>query len=298
MLFSTCGLHGAYRRAELLEECGRRRLDNAIRSGRLRPLWTGVVVDGCRFLDVRTRAAAALLTIGPHAVLCGPTAAMLHGCTAITSADVHVLVPYDHGPRSRSGLIVHHSCYYSAEVTTVDELRVLSLPQVIADLLCTARPADALAVADEALRRAEPRAEELRAAVERRLRARPDPRGTVRGAGLWEFASPAAESPPESWLRLLILELGFPLPEVNFSLLSPTGAEVFRLDLAWPNLRIALEYDGYAVHAGREEEDAARREDLRRRGWIVINVMADDLADPSRMAAKLRAAFAERGYTW
>jgi hypothetical protein len=181
------------------------------------------LVDGCRFLDVRTRAA--LLAIGPDAILCGPTAAILHGCTAIASADTHVLVPYDRGPRSRPGLVVHHSCFYAAQVTTIDQLRVSSLPQVIADLLCTARAADALPIADEALRRAEPNSDELRAAVTQRLRVRPDPRGTVRGAGLWNLASPAAESPPESWLRLLIVELGFPLPEVNFALLTPTGKE-------------------------------------------------------------------------
>lgn len=57
---------------------------------------------------------------------------------------------------------------------------------------------------------------------------------------------------------MLIIERGFPLPEANFSLLSPAGKEIYRLDLAWPSLRIALEYDGH----------------------------------------ELRAAFARRGYTW
>ena len=97
---------------------------------------------------------------------------------------------------------------------------------------------------------------------------------------------------------MLIIERGFPLPEVNFSLRSPAGREVYRLDLAWPGLRIAVEYDGHAVHAGREEEDAAREEDLRRRGWIVVRARAADLADPTRLLAELRAAFAQRGYTW
>ncbi len=112
-------------------------------------------------------------------------------------------------------------------------------------------------------------------------------------------ASPRAESPPESWTRLLLIEQGFPLPEVNFSILSPVGRELYRLDLAWPLLRIAVEYDGHAVHAGREEQDEARDEDLRRRGWIVVHVRAADLAEPSRdVLAELRAAFARRGYTW
>ena len=97
---------------------------------------------------------------------------------------------------------------------------------------------------------------------------------------------------------MLIIELGFPLPEVNFVLLSPAGRELYRLDLAWPQLRIALEYDGHAAHAGREEHDAAREDDLRRRGWILVRARAEDLADPFRLRNELRAAFTSRGYTW
>jgi hypothetical protein len=298
VFLSVPGLHGAHRRAHLVEQCGKRAVENAVRSGLLRPLWTGVVVEAGSELDTRTRAAAALLTAGEDAVLCGPTAAVLHGSTAIASAKTHVVVPYGRGTRSRSGLVVHHGCFFAGQTVELDGLRVLSWPHVLADLVCTARPSDALAVADEALRLARPQCEELRAAVVRRIGARPDPRGTVRGAALWELASPLAESPPESWVRSLIIERGFPLPEVNFSLLSPAGRELYRLDLAWPALRIALEYDGHAVHTGREEEDAAREDDLRRRGWIVVHAKAVDLAEPTRLLAELRSAFARRGYTW
>jgi hypothetical protein len=292
------GLHGAHRRAALIGAIGRHQLANAIRVDAVRPLWTGVLVETRRLLDPRTRAAAALLTVGPEAVLCGPTAAVLHGCTALRDTDVHVLVPYQRRPRNRPGLVVHHSCFFADQVVEADGLRMLSLPQVVADLLCLARPSDALAVGDETLRMAEPRCDEFRRAVEARLRMRPDPRGTVRAAGLWDLASPRAESAPESWVRMLLIEQGFPLPEPNHALLTPGGRELYRLDLAWPQLRIALEYDGRAAHAGREEHDAAREEDLRRLGWIVVRARAADLADPSRLLTELRAAFAARGYTW
>ena len=298
MPFSTSGLHGAYRRADLLRECGRRHLDHALRAGVLRPLWCGVVVDAERELDVRTRAAAALLTTNRDAVICGPTAAVLNGCTAVSSPDIHVLVPYSRNPKSRPGLVVHHGSFYRDQVIVLDGLRVLSLCQVIADLLCLARPADALAVGDEALHRAGPSCDDFRRAVADRIRARPDPRGTVRGAFLWELASPRAESAAESWTRMLLIEKGLPLPEVNFCILSPAGRELYRLDLAWPSLRIAVEYDGHAVHQGREEQDAEREDDLRRRGWIVVRARAADLADPTRFLAELRGAFARRGYNW
>ena len=298
MLLPNIGLHGAYLRKDLVRAIGRHQLSNALRTDVVRPLWTGVVVEKPRLLEPWTRAAAALLSVGPAAVLCGPTAAVLHGCTALEPADVHVLVPYQCKPRNRPGLVVHHSCFYAEQLVEVDGLRMLTLEQTVADLLCTARTADALAVGDETLRRAGSRCEEFRRAVVARLRARPDPRGTVRGAGLWDLASPHAESAPESWVRMLLIELGFPLPEVNFALLSPAGCALYRLDLAWPQLRIALEYDGHAAHAGNEERDAAREDDLRRRGWIIVRARAADLTDPTRITTELRAAFATRGYTW
>jgi hypothetical protein len=298
MLLPDIGLHGAYRRTALIRAFGRHQLANALRIDAVRPLWTGVVVETRRLLDPRTRAAAALLTVGAEGVLCGPTAAVLHDCTAVEAVDVHVLVPYQRRPRNRPGLVVHHSCFFADQVVEVDGLRVLSLPQVVADMLCLARPSDALALADETLRMAEPRCDEFRVAVECRLRVRPDPRGTVRAAGIWDLASPRAESAPESWVRMLLIELGFPLPEPNFALRTPAGRELYRLDLAWPQLRIALEYDGQAAHAGREDEDAAREDDLRRLGWIVVRARAADLADPARITTELRAAFAARGYTW
>ena len=298
MPFSTPSLHGAFRRSDLVAECGKHAVESAVGRGLLRPLWTGVLVEGARALDVRTRAAAALLTTGADAVVCGPTAAALHGSAAIPAVETHVVVPYGRGTRSRSGLVVHHAGFYGKQIVELDGLRVLSWPQVIADLCCTARPADVLALTDEALRLSMPRSEELRTEVRRRIRARLDPRGTVRGADLLELASARAESPPESWLRMLLVEREFPLAEVNFSVSSPAGRQLYRLDLAWPSLRIAVEYDGYAVHTGREEQDAAREDDLRRRGWIVVRATAADLSDPTRLLAELRAAFARRGYTW
>jgi hypothetical protein len=145
MLLPDIGLHGAYLRKEFVRAVGRHQLANALRTDVVRPLWTGVVVEAARLLDPQTRSAAALLSVGPAAVLCGPTAAVLHGCTALEPADVHVLVPYRCKPRNRPGLVVHHSCYFAEQVVDLDGLRALALEQTIADLLCTARAADALA---------------------------------------------------------------------------------------------------------------------------------------------------------
>lgn len=293
------GLHGAYLQRDLIAEVGRYRVRAAVRSGSLVRVWHRVLVEAERAVQVHTRAAAALLLHGPRSVIAGPTAAWLHGCTAVEPADVHVMVPYGHHSRTRPGLVVHNGSLPVSDVVEIHDLRVLDMARVACDLLCTARPRDAIAVADQMLA-AQPRGwrEEFRLRVGQRLKQRQDPRGTRRGARLLDLATGRAESPPESWLRLEVVELGFPTPEANWSLLSPAGVEVYRLDLAWPDQRIALEYNGYAVHAGREVEDERRAEDLRLRGWIVVTATSDDLVDSRDVERELRAAFAQRGFRW
>lgn len=298
MALPVSGLHGAHLRRDLVGLLGRRRLSGAINSGEVRLLWSGVVVESARLLDPWTRAAAAQLTAGPKAALTRETAAFVHGCRSPDTVLTHVVVPYGCAVRTRDGLVVHHGGFFADDVEVRHGLRVVPLDRVVADLLCGSRPQDALAVVDEALALAGPEHAQFRKAVSARLAVRQDPRGTVRAAGILDLASERAASPAESWLRWLLVDGGLPVPEVNWSLCGPDGREHFRLDLAWPSLRVCLEYDGRAAHADRDAQDEARAAELRRRGWIVVRADSSDLSSPSRLFEKLRAAFAERGYTW
>jgi hypothetical protein len=291
------GEPGAYLRKDLVARLGRRRVDAEIRHGQLRRLWTGVLIDSTRQLDVHTRAAAALLLHGPRSVISGPTAAWLHGCTGIDSANTHVTVPYEHRTRGRPGLVVHNGSLSQTDIVELAGLRVFCLDRVVCDLLCTARARDAIAVADQALALQGSEQAAFRSQLSQRLAERPDPRGTRRGAWLLGLATGRAESPPESWLLLEVVNLGFPVPKANWPLCSPDGVLLYRLDLAWPEQRIALEYDGYATHVARREEDQHRMADLERRGWIVIPVTRDDLRDNMRLERVLRDAFQRRGYS-
>lgn len=288
-------------RADVIDQIGPGRVRSAVANRSLRALWPRVLVEGRRWADLRTRGAAALLAFGPESVLTGRTAAQLHGCDAAATPKTHLLLPYEHYVRPRFGLVTHHAhaSLFRDDIEVVDGLRVLALDRVVADLLCDARRREALAVADQALgKQPEDVRERYRMLLRRRLDERPDRRRTIQGYDLLALATGRAESPPESWLLLQIADLGFPLPEVNWQLRSAWGTEIYRLDLAWPDLRIVLEYDGLDVHAERGAEDAARQNDLERRGWIVIRVTVADLSDPSHLAARLHEAFRHRGFTW
>jgi hypothetical protein len=293
---SPLGPHGAISRQVAITRFGTQEVRRMQEAGRWHAPWSGVLVDANRLTDPLTRASAALVLAGPDAVLGGPTAAHVHGCRSVEPLPVHLVVPYGHWLRSRPGLDVHNGRFLDTDREMRRELAVLSLERVLTDMLCRARPSDALALTDEALAMIDPdRREAYRAVIARRLEQRRDPRGTRRGARILGLATGRAESPAESWFLWRIVDCGFPAPEVNWPLRAPDGREIRRLDYAWPELRIAVEYNGYAVHKGREAEDADRIEDLRRRGWMVIVVEAEDLARPGRFEAALEQAFRQRG---
>jgi hypothetical protein len=265
-------------------------------SGSWQAPWPGVLIESARAADPITRASAAIALAGEQALLAGPTAAHLHGCRSVEPLPVHLVVPYGHWLRSRPGLVVHNGSGLAAGRQVRDGLPVLSFERVLADMLCRGAPTDALAATDEALAMVAPeRREATRAAVARSLAQRGDPRGRRRGAKILALATGRAASPAESWFLWRIVDAGFPPPEVNWSLCDPDGREVHRLDFAWPELRIAIEYNGYAYHVGRDAEDEARAEDLRRRGWIVITVQVEDLARPGPFEAALEGVFGRRG---
>ncbi|HEV8555895.1 MAG TPA: DUF559 domain-containing protein [Actinophytocola sp.] len=291
------GLHGAYLRAELIDAIGLPAVRQLIRTDQLVRYARHVLVDRRRMLEFPTRAAAGLLLAGPKAVLTSHTAALLHGCSAADSGTIHLVAGYERQVHRRADLVVHQGRFDPHDVVERNDLRVLALEVVIADLLCTGPRALALSCADQAMAglNAELRAE-FKAEVDHRIRERPDPRGQCRAAVLLDLASGVPESPAESRLLLELFDAGFPVPEPQFSVCDIAGRERYRLDFAWPEPMIGLEYDGHAAHAERVEADAAREADLRKRGWMIIRASAEDLRNPVRVTAAVRDAFARRGF--
>jgi hypothetical protein len=288
-------VHGACTRRQALDALGQYGLRTAMRNGELAALWRGVLVDPGRMLDQRTRAAAALIAVGTDAVVCGPTALVLHGCTAADEPVVHVTLRYNRWASRDEGLRVHHGRVSDDDVVDAFGLPVLVFDLALADVLCTSARRLALVLADQAVALHQPadRAEFL-ALVAERVRARADRRGTRQARGLLPLVDGLAESPRESVLRLVVVDAGFPTPTVQHVVADAGGVPVWRLDLAWPQLKIALEYDGYEAHHGRAERDAAREDDLLRRGWIVVRARSGDLRDPRRLLDALADAFARR----
>jgi hypothetical protein len=73
-----------------------------------------------------------------------------------------------------------------------------------------------------------------------------------------------AESPMETRLRMLIVQAGLPTPEVGWAVQDEHTRTAVRLDLAWPDLMIGIEYDG----AGHTEPGQVLRDVGRHTGPV------------------------------
>jgi hypothetical protein len=117
-------------------------------------------------------------------------------------------------------------------------------------------------------------------------------RGVVRARQALDLLDRRAESPGESLARVALVRCGIPRPQCNLNVMH-LGRWLARVDMAWPEYRVIVEYDGI-VHLpeAQRRKDALRRNLLQDAGWTVLVFTAADLGHPERMAALVRAAFA------
>ena len=105
-----------------------------------------------------------------------------------------------------------------------------------------------------------------------------------------------SESIPETQSRLLMVFAGLPEPTCNHPYVVG-GVERFRLDLAWVEHKVALEYDGrWHDEPEQREKDERRRAEMRAEGWIIIVIRAPELYDrPDTVVDEVVTALRSRG---
>ncbi|SCL20827.1 Domain of unknown function [Micromonospora nigra] len=121
--------------------------------------------------------------------------------------------------------------------------------------------------------------------------------GARRARWVFGLADAGAQSPPESQLRVRLVLAGIPRPVTQHPVRVP-GGPVLHPDLAWPEYRVAVEYDGL-WHAGREHLHRGRQRlnQLVGAGWLVLHVTSQRLyRDFPAVAREVRAALVSRGW--
>lgn len=232
---------------------------------------------------LRARAAARLLL--PGAVVSGLSAAVLWGVDlADERDDVELVPPPGSHPRRIPGTRVRRLPLHPADVRVVDRVRVVSPVTATLRAASLLGPDEAVVAVDRMVAAGVVDLASLRA------RASTPRAASARVRRACSRADGLAESPQETRLRLLMVDGGLPAP-VAQHVVRHEGREVARVDFAWPERRVAVEYDG-AWHAepGQFARDRRRLNRLQAAGWTVVFVTAADLHRPVQLLATIRAA--------
>jgi len=238
---------------------------------------------------VLTNAHAAWLWTGRRGVIAGRAAAALHGARWVdASTPIEVVTAHT---RPRCGVIVREERIGADEITEVHGLPVTTPARTALDLgrhlvrNAAVAHLDALAAATG-----------VTPAAALRLAGRyPGARGVRRARIALALMDSGAQSPQETWLRLILVDDGLPAPRTQIEV-SDGGARAF-LDMGYDEPKVGLDYEGAHHSAERRQyvHDIGRGDLIERQGWLDLRVVAEH----SRRftLARVRAAFARRGWT-
>ncbi|MBC9731689.1 type IV toxin-antitoxin system AbiEi family antitoxin domain-containing protein [Nocardioides marmotae] len=211
--------------------------------------------------------------------------------------DVHVTRTDGTWGRHEAGVYSHVGRIAPADLATVNGVLVTN-PARAAIESCAVGPSEAAFCAlNDLLHRGLVTESDLRSQVVE-MESWP---GTLAGEVLLRLADARIESVGESRAFWLFYQHHVPKPVLQHEVKDGTGRVVARLDFAWPELGVWVEFDGrskYEKHRrpGESIADAVvrekNREDLVRRltGWRCIRITWSDLQDPARVADIVLAA--------
>ncbi|ASW53647.1 DUF559 domain-containing protein [Plantactinospora sp. KBS50] len=246
--------------------------------------------------DHRMWCDAVALVLPADGAIGGPSAAFLWGADLLprgrTGAPVSVVVARSVRIRRHPAVRITHTRLDAGDVVRFAGLPVTSAARTAFDLGRRGPRADAVVAVDALLRRRVVRP----AALNRYALARPGWRGARLLREVLPLAEPLAESPMETRLRLLLVDAGLPQPVAQYEVRDGLSRWLARVDLAYPELRIAIEYEGdHHRERAHFQRDVSRLNRLRAAGWVVLRFTADDvLRHPDRLLADVRQARRER----
>jgi hypothetical protein len=229
--------------------------------------------------SLRRSLIAACFAVGPDAFVSHGSAASIWDLPG-GREDVVEVTTRRWRRTHEAGFVVHESkSTHDADVAIVDDIRVASPELTVMQLGAVRSPLVVEMALDRALFRELVTLASVRELVDRLGARGRNGVGVLRA--ILDRRSPGdrtPESPKETQLLRLLLANGLPRPVAQFEVCHH-GRFVARVDFAYPDQRIAIEYDSYEFHTGTvaHEHDAVRRRALLGADWRVIPVTNADL---------------------
>ena len=259
-------------------------VNRRVRSGRWRRCAPGVYFVDDRPFTAAARVRAAVWGYGGRAAASGLAAAWWHGVTERPPDIVEITLPRNSHGRSREGTRIRRRDLKPADIVESRGLQVTSLPLSVIE--AAVRQGGGAAIMDRALQRHTPLSPLWRAHVRNKGRY-----GSPRARILLQAAADGAQSQAERILIQLLNGAGIAGWVAN----HPVGP--YRVDVAFPELKVAIEVDGMAVHSDADvfQNDRERQNYLVLNGWHVLRFTWQDLIEhPERVIAEIRRVVSAR----
>jgi len=218
------------------------------------------------------RAKAAWLWSERRAVVAGQSAAALHNAKWVDGRRAAELLW--HNRRPPEGIRTWADRCADDEVQEIDGIRVTTPARTALDLACRYPLGGAVAAVDALARATRLEVADIEFLADR-YRGR---RGIRRAREAIGLVDPGAESPKETWLRLLLIRNGFPRPQTQIPVYDEYGALVAVFDMGWRDVKIAMDYEGehHRIDRRRFNHDIRKAETVAELGWVDIRVTAED----------------------
>ncbi len=222
--------------------------------------------DADHSLLLRTQAAALWV---PDGVIAGRAAAALHGTQWVGPGTPVELIGASRRPGA--GVIVREERIADHEIMRLGDLTVTAPERTALDLARHLPRTQAIGHLDALVAATGVEPDAVLTLAEDHRGAR----GIRRARLLLPLVDAGAQSPRESWLRLLLIDGGFPRPTTQIPVSD--GCTTAFVDLGWEEPQIGLEYDGDQHRSDRRQfvRDIGRHEMLSRLGWLMIRVVKE-----------------------
>jgi hypothetical protein len=248
----------------------------------------------------RDYAAAYLARLPETGFFSHTTAAAIWGLPLPRGVDprLHVSYPNGHRPTRVGGVAGHHLVIRADEVTVLDGIPITTPERTWCDLAGLIGFEDLVAAGDRVIWRTD-RLASIEA-VHDMARRHPDRRHRRRRDVALPWLCDRSDSPPETLLRVRFVRAGLPEPVVNEDLFDRDGAFLGRPDLAYPEYRELVDYEGDGHRTDRQQwfRDLARVPRFEDADWHTTRAATPDLADGSRpLIRRLARRLHDKGWT-
>ncbi|OPX05462.1 hypothetical protein [Mycobacterium sp. AT1] len=225
--------------------------------------------------SLRQRTQAAWLWSGRAAVVAGLSASLLHGARWVDDgAPVELIWRNARSPRQ---VVTRADFLAAGETRPVAGMVVTTPARTAFDIGRRGPLGDAVARVDSLLAATRFGVDDVAAMAREHAGAR----GLGQLRRVLDLADAGAESPRETWLRLLLVGAGYPRPQTQIPVISPDGRRRYYLDMGWEERRLAVEYDGdhHRSDAVQFARDVRRLADVDELGWCLVRVVARSSRD-------------------